>query len=73
MIKHLPGTILTPEVVLHRTLDKLPRVKAVMVVIQWDDDTFDMDWSSMRVSEMFMAVAVAHRNVDQTAFETANQ
>ena len=52
---HLPGTTLTPEVVLHRTLQKLDRIKAVVVVIQWDDDTYAADWSQMRVSELCMA------------------
>lgn len=52
---HLPGTTLTPEVVLHRTLNKLPDIKAIAIVIQWNDDTFDTDWSQMRVSEICMA------------------
>lgn len=55
---HLPGTVLSPEVVLHRTLNKLEHIKAVAVVIQWDDDTFDTDWSQMRVSEICMAAMV---------------
>ena len=45
-ILHLPGTKLTPEVVLHRTLTKLPHIKSVCIVIQWDDDSFDVDWSA---------------------------
>ena len=49
---HLPGTRLSPEVVLHRTLAKLPRIKAVAVVITWDDDTIDTDWSQMKSSEL---------------------
>lgn len=54
-LRHLPGTTLTPEVVLHRTLNKLPRIKAVAIVIQWDDDSMDTDWSQMRRSDLFMA------------------
>ena len=53
-IIHLPGTKLTPEVVLHRTLTKLAHIKSVVVVIQWDDDSVDCDWSSMKVSELCM-------------------
>jgi hypothetical protein len=30
---HLPGTKLTPQVTLKRTLDELPRIKAVVLVI----------------------------------------
>lgn len=52
---HLPGTVLTPEVVLHRTLNKVDRIKGIVIVIQWDDDTFNTDWSRMRVSELCMA------------------
>lgn len=54
-VVHLPGTRLTPEVLLHRTLQKVGRIKAVAVVIHWDDDSFDTDWSSMKVSELCMA------------------
>lgn len=57
---HLPGTRLTPEVVLHRTLQKLDRIRAVTVIIQWDDCTFDVDWSQMKVSEAAMAAMLHH-------------
>lgn len=50
----LPGAGVSPEVTLHRTLDKIDRIKAVTIVIQWDDDTFDCDWSSMKLSELCM-------------------
>jgi hypothetical protein len=53
-IIHLPGTKLTPEVVLHRTLTKLPHIKSVVVVIQWDDGSVECDWSSMMVSDLCM-------------------
>lgn len=52
---HLPGTKLSPEVVLHRTLNKLKRIKNVVVIIQWDDDSMDIDWSEMKASELAMA------------------
>ena len=54
-IVHLPGSKLTPEVVLHRTLQKIDRIKSVCMVIQWDDDTFDIDWSQQKTSELCMA------------------
>jgi hypothetical protein len=54
---HLPGTKLTPDVVLHRTLNKLDHIKAVTIVIQWNDETFSVDWSQMRASE-FCAAAL---------------
>jgi len=52
---HLPGTKLTPEVVLHRTLNKLDDIKAVAIVIQWDNDQVSVDYSQMKVSELCMA------------------
>jgi len=64
---HLPGTDLTPEVVLHRTLNKLPHLKAVAIVIQWDDDTFDADWSQMKVSELALAALILNQHAVETA------
>ena len=53
-----PGSCLSPEVLLHRTMPKLDRIKAITVIIQWDDDTYACDWSSMRISELCMAEKV---------------
>lgn len=58
---HLPGTKLTPEVVLHRTLNKADRIKAVAIVIQWDDDTYDTDWSQMKTSELCTSGMMLHQ------------
>lgn len=65
-IVHLTGTRLSPEVVLARTAEKVSRVKAVFVVIQWDDDTFDMDWSQTPASVLCMAARIFDRQVDRT-------
>lgn len=54
-IAHLPGTRLTPDVVLARTAEKLPRIKALVVIAQFDDDTVGVDWSSMRLSDLCFA------------------
>ena len=53
-IHQLPGTMLSPKVVLARTMDKVDRIKSVSIIIQWDDDTFDSDWSCQKVSELCM-------------------
>lgn len=66
-IIHLPGTTLTPEVLLHRTLQKVSRIKAVALVIQWDDDSFDTDWSSMKSSELCMASLVLSHTATKVA------
>ncbi len=65
-VKHLPGTTLTPEVVLHRTLGKLDRIKNVAVIIQWDDDTMDIDWSQMKASELCMAAILLTKTATDT-------
>lgn len=54
----LPGAAVSPEVALHRTLQKVGRLKAVAIVLQWDDGTMDCDWSTMKTSELCMASMV---------------
>ncbi len=49
---HLPGTELSPEFVLHRTLNKLNHIQAVAVVILWKNGESDTDWSQMNLSEL---------------------
>lgn len=65
---HLPGTRLSPEVLLHRTLNKKDRIKAVVVVIQWDDLTFDIDWSSMEMRDLCMGYMTLGAHVDKEVF-----
>lgn len=57
-IVHLRGTPLTPDVVLHRTLQDVKKISAIAVVIKWDDDTYDVDWSRMTTSDLCMASMV---------------
>lgn len=54
----LPGVDRTAEVLLHQTIEKLPRIKAIAMVIQWDDDTYDADWSTMMATELITAATV---------------
>lgn len=68
-IVHLPGTKLSPEVVLHRTLAKRDRIKAVIVAIQWDDDSFSVDWSMMQSSTFCFGATV----VQATAFKMVDK
>lgn len=59
----LPGSNVSPEVLLHRTLNKVGRIKAVVIAIQWDDESFDCDWSTLKLSELCMAEKVMSANV----------
>jgi len=66
---HLPGTRLTPEVVLHRTMNKLEHIKAVVVIIQWDDETFNVDWSQMKASELAMSSLILNQTATDVLFK----
>lgn len=66
----LPGVAPSAEVVLHRTLNKVPRIKAAVVVIQWDDDSFSVDWSYMTKSGLHMAALLLNQTaVDESRTE----
>jgi hypothetical protein len=68
-IIHMPGTVLTPEVVLHRTLQKLEYIKSVVVIIEWDDETHDMDWSKQRLDTL----AMARLTIEKEIFDLINR
>lgn len=57
-VVHFPGTRLSPEVVLQRTLAKLDHIESVAIVIGYKDSTKACDWSQMKVSELCMASMV---------------
>lgn len=69
---HLPGSELTPEVVIHRTLDKLAHIKSVTITIQWKNDEIATDWSQMRVSELCMHALHLTEQVKKTMFDGEN-
>ena len=58
----------SPQVTLERTLDKVQRIKAVAIVIQWDDETYDCDWSTMKASELCLASMVLHEQTRSVVF-----
>lgn len=68
-----PGSKVSAEVVLHRTLNKTKRIKSVAVVIQWDDDTMSADWSSMKRSELLMAATVLQHTAEREIFPTSGE
>jgi hypothetical protein len=70
-ILHLPGTRLSPEVVLHRTLTKLDHIRSIAIVVQWEDESFDCDWSQMRLSDLCMAEKIFSMTVTE-AINTSN-
>ena len=56
-IIHLPGTKLSPQVVLARTLTKIEHIESVVVLIGWKDRSVALDWSEMNAADLaFMAM-----------------
>ena len=47
-----PSAELTPQIILARSLDKAKEMKAVVVLILWEDSSFDYDSSAMKFSEL---------------------
>lgn len=66
---HLPGTELMPEVVLHRTLNKLEHMKSVVIIIGWNDGSYAVDYSQMKVSELCLSATILNSTATQEAFK----
>lgn len=67
---HLPGTKLTPDVVLHRTLNKIEHIEAVTVIIQWKaDSSLSVDWSSMAARDLALASLVMNKVAAEHAIQ----
>lgn len=51
-IVRMPGVRLTPETVLASSLEKAKagHIQSIVVAIQWQDGTVDVDWSQMPMS-----------------------
>lgn len=60
-IATLPNCRLTAEVCLARTLEKAQagRIKSVYIGIEFDDGSFDSDWSSMKCTDLATHAAIA--------------
>ena len=54
----LPGTGLSPEVLLHQILEDKDDIKAVVIVVEWKDGVRSVAWSDMCVSETCMSSKV---------------
>jgi hypothetical protein len=62
-IDQLKGTDTTPELVLHRTLEKAGRIKSIAVAILWDNNAIDTDWSNALTSELNLMADVLKQHV----------
>ena len=68
-IVHMPNTKLTVDIVLHRTLQKSDKLKSVIVIMQWDDDSMSVDWSSQQTRDMCMASKVLDRKIQNELYD----
>ena len=61
-ISTLPNCRVTPDVALARSLEKAKagKIKSVYIGIQFEDGSFDADWSLMAISELATHATVAH-------------
>lgn len=66
---HLPGTPLTPEVVLHRTLNKIARIKSVIVIMTWDDDSVSTDHSLQSAADMVFGAKILECEINRIVFD----
>jgi hypothetical protein len=55
----LPGARKDPKVTLHQLLED-PDIKALTIIVQRSDGTYDVEWTSQKISELCMAAMVLH-------------
>jgi hypothetical protein len=63
-IARLPGIKVDPVTVLAQTLEKARngQLKSVYIGLQWEDDSFDADWSTMKRSDLCTHAVVAQHH-----------
>lgn len=57
-----------PRMVLERTLAKVGRMNSVVIIIEWDDETFAIDHSKMRTSKIALGNTILSGEVMRKAF-----
>lgn len=64
-IAFLNHTKRTPVVALAQTLEKAQagKIKSIYISIQWEDDSYDSDWSQMKRSELLMHAYQAQSDI----------
>lgn len=67
-IEQLPGARLAAETVLHRTLEEIDKIKGVMVLILYKDDTAYLDQSSLMINEVCYLLKYADQDINKRCF-----
>jgi len=50
-----PKTTTTPELLLHQLLEHASQMKALSVVIEWEDESMDTHWSKTKATKLCAA------------------
>ncbi len=61
----MPGTPLSPEVMLHQALAEIEDTKGVVLIVYKKDETVNAGWSDMLLSEVCMASAVLQHDINE--------
>ncbi len=69
----MPGTKLSPELLLHRTLEQLSEIKSVTVITQFNDGSVDCDWSPMTTSILAFQAMVFNAEAAKTIMNTREE
>jgi hypothetical protein len=67
-LARLPGTKFLPKVALHRLLDRVDDIKALVVIEMDQDGTFQINTTAMATSELCMASVVLNEYVQKAVW-----
>ena len=65
-IERLPGTNSTPLFILHKLLENIEQIEGVVVVVKWDNKTYQCCWSSQELSSLAMSSVCAQQMLART-------
>ena len=61
----LPGTAISPEVLLAQSLERAGEFESILIVSKGKDGTFRCGWSRMTTSDLCFAARVLDRDIDR--------
>ena len=68
-IIHLPGTRLTPEVLLRQFLNKIDNIESVVILCQDKKGMFESSWSQMTLRELSFALLTFDEDVRKAMYK----
>jgi heme-degrading monooxygenase HmoA len=64
-IVRLPGTKLTPKILLAQTLEDADHIESVVVITKWKDDDTTVAWSRQEQQDVAFAVQILEMKLRQ--------